>query len=157
MNRVLGGAAEAPRLLEGNEHEIVDLTGVPGNDLANYAYELARLRNAAREVIRVFEPPAEAVRALGEFESAVPQLRRARNPLTHPSDDPRLDDVAWFSALVRLHDHGSVQYLVDPRHHHHEAAAVLAESPPVISARRTQDVAPGESFSRCRARTPLVD
>lgn len=65
------------------------------------------------------------VDALALFDQAVPHLRSIRNPLTHPSDDNRLDGVAWFDSVVRLLPNGSVEYLVDPRHEHHDAALEL--------------------------------
>lgn len=119
---------EPVRLLEGTPHEVVDLTGQPGNDLDYYIYELARLQDAARAVIKVFESPDAVAQALKRFNLAIPNLRSARNPLTHASNDARLDDVAWFSSLVRLGSDGSVEYLVDPRYEHHQAAEDLAEA-----------------------------
>jgi hypothetical protein len=107
---------------------VVDLTGQPGNDLDYYIYELARLQDAARAVIKVFESPDAVAQALKRFNLAIPNLRSARNPLTHASNDARLDDVAWFSSLVRLGSDGSVEYLVDPRYEHHQAAEDLAEA-----------------------------
>ena len=68
----------------------------------------------------------DIVDALAAFEEAIPALREIRNPLTHPSDDKRLDNVAWFDAVVRLLPHGAVEYLVDPRHGHHDAAVGLS-------------------------------
>ncbi len=127
-DRIQHQAGTAPRLLEGTEHEVVNLTGLPGNDLDYYIYELGRLRDEAREIIKVFDSPAEVIDALAVFDAEVPKLREARNPLTHASDDSRLDDVAWFSALVRLGPSGAVEYLVDPRHEHHDAAENLAAS-----------------------------
>jgi len=102
------------------------MTGLPVNDLDYYIYELSRLQDAAREMIKVFDHPAEIVAALAAFDAAVPSLRAARNPLTHASDDARLDDVDWFSALVRLKPNGSVEYLVDPRFQDHGATEILA-------------------------------
>ena len=126
--RVLDTSASAPRLLLDSPHEVVDLTGRPDNDLDYYVYELARLQDVAREVIKVFGAPTVVVEALDRFESAIPKLRAARNPLTHASNDARLDDVAWFSSLVRLGVDGSVECLVDPRYQHHDAAEELAEA-----------------------------
>lgn len=126
--RIIAAAAEAPRILEGTPYEVVNLTEVPSNDLDYYVYELARIQDAAREIIKVFEEPPEIVAALEAFDSAVPALRAVRNPLTHASDDDRLDHVAWFSALVRLEGNGKVADLVDPRYGHHEAAEALADS-----------------------------
>jgi hypothetical protein len=124
--RILERSEKAPRLLEGSAYEVVNLTGQPGNDLDYYAYELARLQDVAREVIRVFDSPDDVIRALERFEEAVPNLRAVRNPLTHASNDGRLDDVAWFSSLVRLDPAGSVESLLDPRHGDHDAAEELA-------------------------------
>jgi hypothetical protein len=70
--------------------------------------------------------PADVVVGLATFDAAVPALRKIRNPLTHPSDDARLDAVAWFDAVVKLHPDGAVEYLVDPRYEHHDAAVELS-------------------------------
>jgi len=121
------GAGNAPRLLEGTEFEVTNLTGVPGNDLDYYTYELGRLQDTAREVLKAFDDPLEIVTALAAYEAAIPNLRAARNPITHPSDDARLDDVGWFSALVRFLPDGKVEYLVDPRYAHNVAALTLAD------------------------------
>lgn len=126
--RVMDAERNAPRLLEGSPYEVVNLTGVPGNDLDYYVYELGRLQESARAMKKTFDEPADVVTALAEFESAVPKLRAARNPLTHPSDDKRLDDFGWLSALVRFRPNGAVEYLVDPRFEHHDAAERLAEA-----------------------------
>lgn len=126
--RIVEARQEAPRLLTGTEYEVADLTNAPSNDLDYYTYELVRLQDAAREVIKRFNAPAEVVTALAAFDAAVPKLRITRNPLTHASDDPRLDDVGWFSALVRFEPDGGVEYLVDPRYLHHDAAEALAEA-----------------------------
>ncbi len=80
---ILETSASAPRLLEGSPYEVIDLTGQPDNDVDYYIYELASLQDLAREVIRVFGAPGVVVQALERFESAVPNLRTARNPLTH--------------------------------------------------------------------------
>jgi hypothetical protein len=125
-DRVIERSNKAPRILEDSPYEVIDLTGQPGNDLDYYAYELARLQDAAREVIRVFDRPPEVADALANFDCAVPNLRAARNPLTHTTNDARLDDVAWFSSLVRLKADGSTEDLVDPRYAHHDAAEELA-------------------------------
>lgn len=128
--RVMRGAADAPRLLEGTPEEAVDLTSVPSNDLDYYVYELARLRAVADEVNKAFDDPQEISDAVAVFEAEIPELRNIRNPLTHASDDERLDDVAWFSAVVRLGSTspGSVEYLVDPRYRHHEATEAFASA-----------------------------
>jgi hypothetical protein len=107
---------------------VINLTDTPDNDLDYYAYELGRLQDAAREMAKVFTNPKEVRESLDAFNAALPNLRAARNPLTHPSDDARLDNVAWFSALVRLHGNGSVEYLFDPRYGDHDAALALADA-----------------------------
>jgi len=107
--------------------QIIDLTGEDGHDLDYYVYELGRLQDAAREIIKRFHEPDDVVAALDTFDQAIPYLREARNPLTHPSDDSRLDNVAFVGAVMKLGPNGSVQYLVDPRHRHHEAAEALAK------------------------------
>ncbi len=126
--RLRQNSQSAPRLLTGTLYEVVDLTGIPGNDLDYYIYELGRLQDAAREISKVFDKPPAVVDALTAFDADIPYLRKARNPLTHASNDARLDDVAWFSALVRYRPNGLVEYLVDPRDHHHDAAEALASA-----------------------------
>lgn len=75
---------------------------------------------------KAFGNPPEIVAAATEFEAAIPRMWETRNPITHPSDDARLDDVAWFSMLVELKPGGGVEYLVDPQYAHHGAAEKLA-------------------------------
>jgi len=104
----------------------VNLTDTPGNDLDYYIYELVRIREAARAICKVFESPPEVVDALATFDGAIPHLRETRNPLTHVSDDDRLDNFGWFSALVRFGPNGSVERLIDPRDQH-GAVEALAE------------------------------
>ena len=122
--RTMTATAAAPRLLAGTPYEAVDLTGVPGSDLDYYVYELGRLQDVAREMIKVFDAPPDVVCALDVFDAAVPNLRAARNPLTHASDDARLDDVGWMSAVIRFGPSGQVTYLVDPRYDHHDAESL---------------------------------
>jgi hypothetical protein len=127
-DRILHARDNAPKLLAGEPHEAVDLTSVPPSDLDYYVYELGRLQDVAREMVKVFDQPVEVVEALERFDKAVPKLREARNPLTHASDDARLDDVGSFSAVIRFLDYGKVEYLVDPRYQHHDAAEALADT-----------------------------
>lgn len=126
--RIMGRTAQAPKLFGGTGHEVTDLTGGVGNDLDYYVYELARLRELTLVINKTFDHPAEIVDALASFDQAVPHLRSIRNPLTHPSDDNRLDGVAWFDSVVRLLPNGSVEYLVDPRYEHHDAALELSRA-----------------------------
>lgn len=107
---------------------MIDLRGDPGNDIDYYVYELARLQDLAKEMNRAFGDPAEVVHALASFDATVPALRTIRNPLTHPSDDARLDGVAWFDSVVKLRANGEVEYLVDPRYGHHDAALELSRA-----------------------------
>lgn len=79
-------------------------------------------------MIKSLDSPPELVDALDVFDRALPKLRQARNPLTHPSDDARLDNAAWFSAFVKLHPNGHVEYLFDPRYQDHDAALALADT-----------------------------
>lgn len=126
--RIMRRAAEASKRFGGTDLEVTDLTGDPGNDLDYYVYELARLQDLARTINEMFDQPDEIVDALATFDQAVPNLRRIRNPLTHPSDDNRLDDVAWFDSVVKLLPNGAVEYLVDPRYEHHDAALELSRA-----------------------------
>lgn len=120
--RVLDRAASAPRLLPDSQFPVIDLTGDLGNDLDYYIYELARLQDIGKSIIKVFGQPRELVDAQAEFEAGIPNLRMIRNPLTHPNDNDDLDDVAWFSSAVKLKPDGSVEELVDPRYEQHEVA-----------------------------------
>lgn len=125
-DRILASAESAPKLLAGTRYEVTDLTTTPDNDLDFYAYELGRLQDIARTMIKKFDKPVELTAALEAFETAIPNLRKARNPLTHIDGRPRLDNVSWFSALVELGPNGSVEYLIDPRYQQHDAARRLA-------------------------------
>jgi hypothetical protein len=125
--RILDARDSAPRLPAG-DLVVRDLRGLNPNDLDYYIYELGRLQDAAREVSEIFDKPGEITDALAAFDAAVPNLRAARNPLTHASDDDRLDDVAWFESLVRMLPGGRVEYLVDPRDEQHDAALALADA-----------------------------
>lgn len=124
--RVLDRATNATRLPGHQEGaEVVVLSG-PDNDLDYYIYELGRLQDLGREVLRVFAPSPAIRSGLDQFDAAIPKLRMARNPLTHPSNDSRLDRYATFSSGVLLHPDGSVETLVDPRYEQHEAAIAFA-------------------------------
>jgi hypothetical protein len=120
----------APRLLHGSAIEVVDLTadGDRGNDLDYYIFELARLQDAAREILKTFDKPQEIVDCLQAFNENIPNLRRIRNPLTHTDDTDRLDTVTWFSSVVELEGFGRVKDLIDPRYGHHDAALALARA-----------------------------
>lgn len=124
QQRIVDAAADAPRLLAGSPYEVVDLTGVPGNDLDYYVYELGRLRAVGTSVIKIFGQPQELIDALAAFDVAIPRLKEIRDPLTHPNDSEQLDSVAWFSSLVRLTNqpYANTETLVDPRYEQHDAA-----------------------------------
>jgi hypothetical protein len=126
-DRIVDRSANAPVITAG-PWAITNLNGLPDNDVDYYIYELGRIRAAAQEMLTAFDSPTELVDALAAFDAAVPKLPKARNPLTHASDDARLDDAAWFEGLVLLgtSGYGSVEYLVDPRYQHHDAAEALA-------------------------------
>lgn len=120
--RILDRAANAPRLLPDSQFPVIDLTGDPGNDLDYYIYELARLQDIGKAIIKVFGQPQELVDAQARFEADIPNLRVIRNALTHPNDNDELDEVAWFSSAVKLKPGGGVEELVDPRYEQHEVA-----------------------------------
>jgi hypothetical protein len=125
--RMLDAEENIPKLLPGSENELKFFAHLPANDLDYYVYELGRLQDAAREIIKVFDEPVGVVAALERFNETIPKLREARNPLTHASDDARLDNVGSFSAVIRFIDYGNMEYLVDPRYEHHDAAEALAD------------------------------
>lgn len=137
--RIVRRAATAPRILPGTPWEAADLTGDPGNDLDYYIYELARLQDLGRAVIRVFGSPGPLVEAEEKLGSAIPKLKTIRNPLTHPSDNDELDQVAWFSAVVNLLPDGSVERLVDPRFEQHDAAMAYHEALTMFLRARLRD------------------
>lgn len=55
--RILERAASPPRLHPNLEIEIVDLRDDPGNDLDYYIYELARLSETGKSIIRSSASP----------------------------------------------------------------------------------------------------
>lgn len=120
--RILDRAATAPRLLPDSQFPVVDLTGDLGNDLDYYIYELGRLQDIGKSIIKVFGQPRELLDAQGKFDAGIPSLRVIRNPLTHPNDNDELDEVAWFSSAVKFKPDGSVEELIDPRYEQHEIA-----------------------------------
>ncbi|MFD4640763.1 hypothetical protein ACFWN2_25840 [Lentzea sp. NPDC058436] len=120
--RILDRADNAPRLLPGSPHEVIDLTGDEGNDLDYYIFELARLNEVGKSVIRVFGRPQELLDAQRAFEDVLPSLREIRNSLIHPNDNEKLDNVAFFSSVLELLPGGEVRQLVDPRYGQHNAA-----------------------------------
>lgn len=124
--RVLQRSASASRLIPESGREVIDLRDPATNDLDYYVYELGRLHAVAVQMLITFDRPASVSASLADFDAAVPLLSRARDPLTHASDDARLDDVAWLDSLVRLLPGGGVEYLVDPRYGHHDAGLRLA-------------------------------
>lgn len=132
--RVLDRSAKAPRLpFAGLAPEVILLLDDPGIDLDYYVYELGRLRHAAEAVIKVWGrgtqvPPQSVVDALAAFDVAIPKLKDIRDPITHPNNDARLSQVAWFSSIVTLHPGGRVEYLVDPDSHQHDAALALTRA-----------------------------
>lgn len=123
--RVLEREANAPLLNVTPEATVYDADD-EGNDLDYYTYELARLRAMGTSIARVFGE-ASLEHAGDALEAAIPALRTIRNPLTHPNDDDRLDDVVWFGSLVRLSPDGRVEYLIDPRYHHHDLAIAYVD------------------------------
>jgi anion-transporting ArsA/GET3 family ATPase len=120
--RILDRAATAPRLLPDSQFPVIDLTGDPENDLDYYIYELARLQDIGKSMIKIFGQPQELLDAQAKFDVGIPNLRVIRNPLTHPNDNDELDEVAWFSSAVKLKPDGSVEELIDPRYEQHEVA-----------------------------------
>ncbi len=124
--RIVDRAANAPRLLPGSRIEVIDLTGDKGNDLDYYIFELARLQDIGKALTTVFGRVLGVQQGLldaqAAFEAAIPRLREIRNPLTHPNDDDKLDQVGWFSSVVSTEPDGRVSDLVDPRYGHHGAA-----------------------------------
>jgi hypothetical protein len=120
--RILDRAAKVPRLLHDSPYEVINLTGDDGNDLDYYIYELARLQDLGKSIIKVFGKPQDLVDAQTTFDAGIPNLRLIRNPLTHPNDNDGLDEVAFFSSVVNLKPDGSVQQLVDPRYQQHDEA-----------------------------------
>ena len=138
QQRVLDRAARAPRLLPDSPIEVVDLTGAPGNARAYYIYELARLSEAGKSIVKVFGRPPELLAAQNVFENGIPKLRDIRNPLTHPNDNDELDEVVWFSSVVNIKPDGRVEELVDPRYQHHDYAMAYVDALPSFLRNRIQ-------------------
>lgn len=110
---------------------IVHLTD-PGNDIDFYTFDLGRLQDVAREVMRVFadpvsgKQPVELVEAVKRFDIGVPNLKAFRNALAHPSDDARLDSIVFFSSAKYLDFlTGIAVDLVNPLGAHHDYAMNL--------------------------------
>lgn len=122
QQRILDRAAIAPRLLPKSQFPVINLTGDLGNDLDYYIYELARLQDVGKSIIKVFGQPKELVDAQTAFDAGIRKLRVIRNPITHPSDNDELEEVAWFSSAVKLKPDGRVEQLVDPRYDQHDVA-----------------------------------
>lgn len=128
QERVLDRAAAAPRLLPGFHMEVIDLTGDTGNDLDYYIYELGRVEATGRLIIKVFGKPQQLVDAQAAFNLGIPRLKQIRDPLTHPNDNDELDDVGWFSSVVRHNDDGRTETLVDPRYQQHDTALAYSDA-----------------------------
>ncbi len=123
--RIVDFADGSPRFAVG-DLDVADLGTDPGNDLDYYIYELGRLKAVGQSATKVFGQPQDLVEAAKTFDSGIPGFRDIRNPLTHPNDNDELDEVAWFSAVVKLKPGGGVEYLVDPRYQHHDIAIAYA-------------------------------
>lgn len=127
QQRVLDTQSSAPRLEHVEPETLVYPADYEGNDLDYYIYELARLRAIGKSIEAVFNDPQ--VLAAGEiFDQGIPRLRDIRNPLTHPTDTDQLDEVAWFSSVMKLKPGGDVEYLIDPRYQHHDIAIAYTEA-----------------------------
>jgi len=126
---VLEREAQAPRLLPDSTYPVTFYShDNPDNDLDYYIYELTRLSEVGKSIIKVFGGPQHLIDAQTKFESGIPRLREIRNPLTHPNDNSELDEVAWFSSVVRLMPDGGSEELVDPRYEHHDFAIEYAQA-----------------------------
>ena len=123
--RVVDFADSSPKIQAG-DIEVINLGSDPGYDLDYYIYELARLKAIGHSATKVFGQPSELLGAAKTFDDGIPGLRDIRNPLTHPNDNDELDEVAWFSAVVKLKPGGGVQHIVDPRYQHHDIALAYA-------------------------------
>ena len=76
--RILDRAAKAPRLLPGSQFPVINLTGDPGNDLDYYIYELARLQDIGKSIIKVFGQPQELVAHRRNW--SIPATSNTRSP-----------------------------------------------------------------------------
>lgn len=79
--RILDRSANAPRSFPDSPYEAIDLTGDQGNDLDYCIYELARLQDLGKSIIRVFGRPLRLIDAQAAFEAGIPNLPVIRNPL----------------------------------------------------------------------------
>lgn len=108
--------------------EVIDLTGDTGYDPHCYIYELGRLEATGRSIVKVFNKPQQLAAAQTAFNLGIPQLKQIRDPLTHRNDNDELDDVGWFSPVVRHNDDGRIETLVDPRYEHHDTALAYSDA-----------------------------
>ncbi|QNN53579.1 hypothetical protein [Nocardioides mesophilus] len=123
--RVQDAYDNAPRVLNGEPHEWVDVSGFHVNDVDYYAYELVRLRDLAKSARRPLGFPPELQDALDAFDIALPRLLAYRHPTTHFTDTPDLDSVMVLSAALETDDDGvSLRVMVDPKSDHDHAAAM---------------------------------
>jgi hypothetical protein len=126
--RIEWEAEHAPEVLPGYEIQVRVLDSDKSTDIDYYVYELARLEDIGKSVIKVFGGPSQLVDAQAAFNEAIPLLRRARNPLTHPNDNDEMEGFMWFSSLVMNDGYGNPQNLVDPRYEQHQAAMAYSKA-----------------------------
>lgn len=125
--RIEWEADNAPEILPGSKIKVRVLDSDKSTDIDYYVYELARLEDIGKSVIRVFGKPPKLVDAQATFDRAIPLLRKARNPLTHPNDNDEMEGFMWFSSLVMDDGYGNTQALVDPRYGQHDAAMAYSK------------------------------
>jgi hypothetical protein len=126
--RIEWEAENAPEILPGSEVKVRVLDSDKSTDIDYYIYELARLEDIGKSVIKVFGRPPELVDAQAAFDQAIPLLRKARNPLTHPNDTDEMEGFMWFSSLVLDDGYGNPRALVDPRYGQHDAAMAYSKA-----------------------------
>jgi hypothetical protein len=69
--RILDRESNAERLLPDDSMPVINYGTDPGLDLDYYIYELARLQDVGKSVIKVFGQPPELVEARDKFEAGI--------------------------------------------------------------------------------------
>ena len=98
------------------------------HDLQYYAWEAIRIDNVALRLINQGLGETTLTTGRSRFDEAAPYVRELRNSLTHAEERPRPDDYHYFDTIVRLHDDGTVTYMLDPRYQTHDMLLELSKN-----------------------------
>lgn len=89
--------------------------------------EAVRIDNVARRLIGQGLGEAVLAKSRARFDEEAPYVRELRNSLTHAEDRIPPDDYHYFDSVVRLHDDGTVTYMLDPRYQTHDTLLELSK------------------------------